>query len=171
MRFGLSLHPTATETQINAKASTLSSEWVLCPNNPFDVLKLHVFPITMCSRKECAWEIYRGILETEMWLSEFQKVESRLVADSAASGYHTKHLYLRHGNPEIPVTLWFQTRRAVYGKSSSNLKDFDWKKKKFQKILMCLETQMQKVADPLQLCSSLQAINLEGMVLWKMWPF
>lgn len=69
MRFGLSLHPTATETQINAKASTLSSEWVLCPNNPFDVLKLHVFPITTCSRKECAWEIYRGILETEMWLS------------------------------------------------------------------------------------------------------
>lgn len=33
---------------------------------------------------------------------------------------------------------------------------------------MCLETQMQKVADPLQLCSSLQAIKLEGLVLWKM---
>lgn len=165
MRFGLSLHPTATETQINAKASTL---WVLCPNNPFYVLKLHVFPITTCSRKECAWEIYRGILETEMWLSEFQKLESRLVADSAASGYHTKHFYLTHGNPEIPVTLWFQTRRAVYGKSSSNLKDFDWKKKK--KVSKNSDV-VGELADPLQLCSSLQAINLEGMVLWKMWPF
>jgi len=44
--------------------------------------------------------------------------------------------------------------------------------KALQKILMCLETQMKKIACPLQLCSSLMGDKLGGDgVLEDMLPF